>query len=465
MRIAVTMDWKRITAILKAWIPELVEGFALFSARMIAPSERAPGTEWWQRPGWGIMYQIEFRPGWDWDRDYEEFNPSMRDEKGRFSFDGPLCRVEEWIELSREAEVDFHIMELKWHDGICYFDTALTDWKSDEDYTDTFSRMSREAAIPFMYYYSSVFDHNPAFDDIQPNRRSTFSVIGFGGQPEYEDYLRGQYREIVEKYRPDGMWIDWYWPGDASTETSIDFFRESCPEVVLGFNLSNYFPACYKRMDYTIGEAHELDGPLVKLRKTGRMLTPVICSTWKWAALGRLMMDHPWEAIAPAGRWWQDPTMRDDPNELVRMAAIVMACGGRFSLGATARMDGSIEPDQVEQLRILGQWFAPRRDLFAEALPSRYRGWKPSRIKVNPRGMKIIAVRLGDDILLHLINMKGMKKTVDLALKGKRWETVNKIFIEPGQRELPMARSGYGIHITIDPDNIDPADTILRLTL
>lgn len=459
------MDRKKITAIMRAWIPELLKGSALFAVRIIDPCKRAPGMEWWRKPGWGIMYQIEFRPGWDWDRDYDEFNPSMTDEKGDFKFNGPLCKVKEWVGLSRDVGADFHIMELKWHDGICYFDTALTDWKSDDDYADTFSRLSREAGIPFMFYYSSVFDHNPRFDDIQPNRRSTFSVIGFGGQPEYEDYLRGQYREIIEKYRPDGMWIDWYWPGDAATEATIDFFRENYPEVVLGLNLSNYFPACYKMMDYTIGEAHELNGPLVKLRRTGKMFTPVICSTWKWAALGRLMLDHPWEAIAPAGRWWQDPRMRDDPDELVKMAAIIMACGGRFSLGATARMDGSIEHDQVRQLRILGGWFAPRRGLFTEAMPLRYRGRKPLGVKVNPRGMKVIATRLGDDILLHLINIKGVRKPINLVLKGKSWETVSKAYLEPGQQELPIARSGYGMYITIDPDNVDPADTILRLTL
>jgi hypothetical protein len=30
-------------------------------------------------------------------------------------------------------------------------------------------------------------------------------------QPLYEEYLKGQFREIMEQYRPDGMWLDWYW--------------------------------------------------------------------------------------------------------------------------------------------------------------------------------------------------------------------------------------------------------------
>jgi hypothetical protein len=63
------------------------------------------------------MYQIEFRPGWRWMRDFKKFNASMRDEEGRFRFNGPYCRIKDWIELSREIGVDYHILEIKWHDG------------------------------------------------------------------------------------------------------------------------------------------------------------------------------------------------------------------------------------------------------------------------------------------------------------------------------------------------------------
>jgi hypothetical protein len=82
---------------------------------MDSPNSRA----WWQRPGLGIMYQIEFRPGWRWMRDFKKFNASMRDEEGRFRFNGPYCRIEEWTELSKEIGADYHIFEIKWHDGIC----------------------------------------------------------------------------------------------------------------------------------------------------------------------------------------------------------------------------------------------------------------------------------------------------------------------------------------------------------
>lgn len=116
-------------------------------------------------------------------------------------------------------------MEIKWHDGICYFDTTLTDWKTEEDYAGRFPEASRRAGIPFMYYYSSIFDHNSQFDPVQPSQQ-TVSFIGIPDNPTYHEYLRGQYAEIMEQYRPDGMWIDWYWP-DQCLQTTIDFFRSN----------------------------------------------------------------------------------------------------------------------------------------------------------------------------------------------------------------------------------------------
>lgn len=446
-----------------AWIPELAKGTRAFCAGLLRPVTRAPGEAWWQRPGWGIMYQIEYRPGWEWDRDYEAFNASMRDEEGRFRFDGPRCRVEEWVGLSREAGVDYHIMEAKWHDGICFFDTALTDWKADEDYAAGFARLSREAGIPFLFYYSAIFDHNPRFDAIQPDRRHTFSLLALGGRPEYEEYLRGHYRELVERYRPDGMWVDWYWPGDGSTEATFAYFRENHPEVVLGLNFSNYLAGSYRRSHYTIGEAHHLAGPLVTLRRTGSSFLPVIHSAWGWTSIFRRMLGHPWELIAPAGLWWQDPRPREDPRELARMAAVVMAGGGRFSVGATSRMDGSVEPGQAELLRALGEWYRPRRHLFSRAVPLSYRGSRPPGVRVSPRGVKAIAARHGGDILLHLVNTGGSPGVLEVWLEKERWGGLAGVRLEPAGSGLEAEKTAGGICIRVAPSDIDAVDTILRL--
>ena len=422
--------------------------------------EAGAGRPWWRRPGLGIMYQIETRPGTDWGRDYEEFNRSMTGADGKIAFDGPLCRPEEWVDLSVRACVDYHQMEIKWHDGICYFDTSLTEWKTPEDYAARFSGASRKAGIPFMFYYSSVFDHNPQFDPIQPSRRKTMSYIG--NNQQYVKYLRAQYREIMEKYNPDGMWIDWYWTDDA-TDATIEMFRQDYPDTVLSFNMSSLHPAAHDRLDYTSGEAHDLDGPYVRFSKRADDFVPVFTSCWKWASLARRLFVPCWELIAPVGRWWQDPSMREDPNDLLRMTAIVLASGGLFLVGATSRMDGTIFGDQVAQLEILGDWYGPRKHLFSESVPQRYGRREPPGVRVMPGSFRTIACEQGSDTLLHLVNMDASTKPVSVELKGRRWEKVREALLETEGTRLEVKREQGSARITIAPDRSDPVDTIVRL--
>jgi len=443
---------------------EFSAAFANIFKRLLFPARHdfGPGDPWWKKPGLGVMYQIEYRPGMDWDRDFEQFNASMKDEQGKFRFNGPFCKIPDWLELSRQVGVDYHIFESKWHDGICYFNTELTVWKTEVDYCGQFAEGSRQAGIPFMYYYSTVFDHNPKFDAIQPNIHSTFSDLSMEHQPVYEEYLKGQFREIMEQYRPDGMWFDWYWP-DHATKLTIDFFRANNKNTVITFNLSHYFPSSYKKLDYTTGEAHDLTGNYIKLVKTGALRMPIFTGAWKWATLGRRVMDHSVELISPAGKWWQDPSLRDDPNDLLRMTAIILASGGKFCIGASAQLNGDIYPDQVKQLKILGEWYRPRKKLFIDSAPLRYRSEQVPGVKVTPASVKTIAAINNGETLIHLVNMDGVTRPVVVEFKGRRWKNISGVFLEPAAKELKLERINGAVKTTIWQQDIDPVDMILRL--
>ncbi|MDI6874789.1 alpha-L-fucosidase [Candidatus Solincola sp.] len=447
------------------WVAtEIFQALARTVWRLIlpVPYPSGPDESWYKKPGLGIMYQIEYRPGMDWDRDYEEFNRSMMDDEGKLNFNGPFCRIDEWVELSKDVGVDYHIFESKWHDGICYFNTELTGWKTETDYCRRFAELSRRAGIPFMFYYSAILDHNPLFDPIQPNPHSTFSVLSMESQPMYEDYLRGQYRELMDQYHPDGMWIDWYWP-DRATELTIDFFRTNYPETVITFNFSNYFPSSYHKLDYTSGEAHDLAGFYIKLVKTGSLLLPILTGAWKWATLFRRVADHPWELITPSGKWWQDPTLREDPYELLRMAAVILGSGGKLCVGASAQLNGELYPDQVKQLKMLGEWYKPRKKLFTESIPLRYRRREVPGIRISPPSVKSMACIHGGNVLLHLVNMDGITRPIVVEFKGRRWGNIARIYLEPTRKELGVERNDKGVRVVIRPEDIDPVDIILRL--
>lgn len=417
-----------------------------------------PDRSWWERPGLAVLFQTERKPGWEWDRDYTRFNPSISDARGRLEFKGPYCPVDQWVAFSQQAGLDYHLFQAKWHDGICYFDTNTTTWKTERDYARDFAETSRKAGIPFMFYYSSVFDHNPQFDDIQPDPHSTASLIG--NHPLYQDYLRRHYDELVTQYRPDGLWIDWYW-AEGATGATIDHLRKHHPQTVIAFNLANLFPASFGRIDFTSSEAHRYDGPLIRLRKEDALYVPVLTSAVLWSNLCRVSFTHAWELCTPAGQWWEDPRLREDPQELLRILAMVLASGGKLMVGVLAQMNGELEPSHLEQFRLLGDWYRPRKALFRDAAAIRYRGLRPSGVRVQGANVDIVASRYADGVLLHLVNRSGRQQELVVTLSGKTWEGATRVQLMPAGKSLKVQGEGRIRQITIKATDVDPVDTIL----
>jgi alpha-L-fucosidase len=429
--------------------------------RPAAPDQR----KWWQKAGTCVQYQIEKRPAVGWDRDYIEFNKAMTDKNDNLKFNGPYCKIEDYVALSKKIGVDYHSFETKWHDGICWFNTGLTKWKTDVDYTGRFAELSRKENIKFIYYYSSIFDHNPQFDPIQPKPRITPSFLGLLPEEKYKvyrEYLLGQYDEIISQYRPDGIWLDWWW-SDKTTKDSIAHLSSKYPDTVLAFNLSSMFFSSHKDQHFSSGEAHALDGPFIGKREEAGGIISVLTSTWKWANLYRMMFKHPWELITPTSVWWQDMKLREDIFEFVRQAAVIMACGGKFACGTPALMDGSLDPDHVRQLEALGKWYIPRKELFLGAYPIRYLGFAPKGVSVDQNNFNTVACFYRDGALLHIINMKGKPGPVEVTLKGGTWKGVQSAYLEPAHRQIKIKSRGSGKTIALSEADIDNIDTMVYL--
>lgn len=459
----------------------------------------ADKKQWWEKPGFGIQYQIEARPGWRWNRNYDKFNALMMDEHGHLKFNGPLCKMKEWVEFSKQVGVDYHIFEVKWHDGICYFDTKYTDWKTPEDYVQIYADESRKAKIPFLFYYSSIFDHNPQFDAIQPLRTCTpsfftlrttpilrktliqgfsfvFAVIAgldfkrnrlirnyqkdksakwldhfwfppFKNEPKtYEIYMFRQLIELITRYKPDGLWMDWYmFSLDESAHKIMDFMEKYYPEVILTFNTS--INSKLKWAHYTTAEAHDVKTAWQKGNRYRRK-------------------KNPWELIGPAANAWDNFLPRPDVHEAARMAAILMASGGKACFGMPSRMDGALYPGPAEQLAKFGQWYKPRKRLFQEATPMDYKGKKVPGISVKEKHLKTIGDIQENDPLIHLIYLFGGPKQ-DLTVKfcRKHWETLETIILEPQHQELEYQKDAQEFSLTIPKKEVDYIDTMLRIIM
>jgi len=450
--------------------------------------------KWWEKPGFGIMYQIEARPGWLWNRNYEKFNISMMDDHGHLKFNGPLCNMKEWVAFSKQMGVDYHIFEVKWHDGICYFDTKYTKWKTPVDYTRIFAEESRRARIPFMFYYSSIFDHNPQFNEIQPLRTCTPSFFAlhttsktliqgfsfvvavvanigsnlnrlirkypkdetatwfdkfyfnrFTNNPrKYAIYMFKQMIELIENYHPDGMWMDWYMGRlDDSAHMIMEFMSRAYPQVILAFN--NSIDSQLKWAHYTCAEAHDVK------------------TAWTKGNKYRLKKS-PWELVGPAANAWDNPVPRLDPFEASRIAAFIMASGGKFAFGMPSQMNGKLYPEPAKHLEIFGAWYGERRELFTEAIPMDYKGKYVPGISIKDKNFKTFGCLYEKEQLIHLIPLYGApKQELEVRFSLKHWPSLEKILCAPSNEELDFLREPAGIKVTIPKKLINPIDTILRI--
>lgn len=78
---------------------------------------RGTPLAWWEKPGLGLMFQIEARPGWSWQRNFDRFNASLKGPDGTLQFNGPSPRMRDWVAFSKRIGTDYHLFEAKWHDG------------------------------------------------------------------------------------------------------------------------------------------------------------------------------------------------------------------------------------------------------------------------------------------------------------------------------------------------------------
>jgi len=454
---------------------------------------------WWERPGLGLMYQIEARPGWRWQRNFDRFNASLRASDGALRFSGPWVRPSEWVAASQRVGCDYHLFEAKWHDGICWWDTRHTAWKTPLDACREFCDASRDAGLRHGFYYSAVFDHNPDFDEIQPLRRATSSFLGMKGgkktalrkslgfsqfirlllggmerearkagvridhpyrffdefqlnefryDPQrYEGYVLDQLEELCSRYGAQLLWIDWFGgQGEALSEPIMDFMAGKHPQVVLAFNAS------------ILGEprfAHYLSWEAHGLRDTWRQVNA-------WRNLAR-----PWELVTPAATNWDLPQPKNNPLENAVTAALILASGGKVNFGVAVDMDGSLNAEVMDQLEAFGRWYVPRRHLFVDATPMRYSNVRVPGLTFGRRSLVAIAAHFGPDRLIHVIDLDSdaahRNAPFLLELRGPAWDGVARIVVEPSGTSLTMRRRGDLLSTTLPQELVDPVDTILRL--
>jgi hypothetical protein len=214
------------------------------------------------------------------------------------------------------------------------------------------------------------------------------------------------------------------------------------PDIILTYNMSVERKPRY--IHFLSGEAHDVK------------------TAWK-AGNNHRSKYKPWELCGPAAYGWDVPLARSDPFEIFRIAAIIMASGGKFCFGLPSQMDGELYPGPAKNLEKFGEWYKLRKNLFTEAVPMNYKGETVPGVILTDSKFGIIGTTNNNDNLIHVINLEGVEKDLTITFSTKQWGTVGKILLEPNKIQLRQIKQDNRIILNIEKEDIDMVSTILRL--
>jgi len=253
-----------------------------------------------------------------YDHLYEKFNPKK-------------FNAAAWVQLAKDAGMNYIVFTAKHHGGFCMWDTKVSDYSImhspfKRDVVKELADACHQSGMHFGLYYSPRDWHHPDY--------------GIGDNARYHQYLKAQLTELLTKYgQVDVMWFDSFGHGDSiqywHADEILTLVRRLQPQIIVN-NRCSFF-------------GQELEA------LKGDFDTPE-------QRLGSFQNSRAWESCmcivdAPGGGW----SYRSDGKvkSFAGCLKILLGCttgDGNLLLDAGPNALGEIPADQSERLREIGGW-------------------------------------------------------------------------------------------------------------
>lgn len=322
--------------------------------------------------------------------------------------------ADEWIRLVKESGAKYFLWTTKHHDGFCNFDTKLTDYNImntpfGRDITKEITDACHKYDIKIGYYYSQPdWDH---------------PLYAAGDDERYvKEFLFPQIRELMTNYgKIDILWFDGLglnadkWQSPAL----LKMVRELQPDII-----TNH------RFHHRPYHAGDFDGPE--------------------RSVGRFQTNRPWETCTVIGGGWA--WMGDAPAlPLPQAISLLVRCAGgdgNLALGVGPTGDGVFLPDHAKRLREMGAWLKQ----YGESVYGTGGGpYIP--------GIWGASTHTDKTVYLHVLaSWNGVLTLPALPAKIQSLEVLT-------GGEAEFRQTSEALTITMDPAQISPVNTLIKLTL
>ncbi len=323
-------------------------------------AERDARMEWWRdaRFGMFIHWGLYAIPAGEWNgkpvagigewimdkanipvEDYEplakKFNPTEFDAAG-------------WVRIAKEAGMKYIVITSKHHDGFCLFDTDATDWDVvdaspyGKDLLIQLSKECRKQGLKFCTYYSIMDWHHPAQYRGSPQRYNK-TKMHEGRKKEYMDFMKQQFKELLDTCDPevlwfDGEWTDWYTEEDG--REVYNYLRTLKPELIINNRVGKGrkgMEGMNKGDQEYVGDfgTPEQQIPATGLAGVDWESCMTMNDTW-----GFKKDDHKWKST----------------EMLIRNIIDIASKGGNYLLNVGPTAEGLIPGPSVERLEGIGKW-------------------------------------------------------------------------------------------------------------
>lgn len=380
--------------------------------------------------GWSRGREV---PITEYDNLYKEFNPALFD-------------ANEWVKTIKDAGMKYIVITAKHHDGFSIWDSEFTDYDITStpfkrDILKELSDACKAHGILFGTYYSTADWRHEHYatrygGDPRPVEESDMSI--------YEEYLKNQIRELIEKYDTDILWFDGEWEEAWTHEMGMNLYkyiRDLKDDIIIN-----------NRVDKG---RKGMQGMTISSEFAGDFGTPE-------QEIGAFHPNTPWEScITICHQWaWKPNDQLKSLKECIQTLASTVGGGGNLLLNVGPMMDGRIEQRQTDRLKEIGTWLKVNGESIygTSGGPFKPTEWMVSTHKDNRIFVHLFAWPEEELILPGLgnVKVKSVKLLNGLSLKFN--SSQDHLIVQLPEKPIDKIDTIIELELDQETNNLKPMD-------
>jgi alpha-L-fucosidase len=356
------------------------------------------------------------------------FNPTEYDPKA-------------WVQMAKDAGMNYIVITSKHHDGFAMWDSKVSDYNIvkrtpyGKDVLKMLADECRKEGIKLFFFHSQLDWHHPDYFPRGNTGRDYTGRPESGDMNKYLDYMDAQLTELLTNYGDiGGIWFDGMWDkkdADWRLEKTYKLIHQLQPAALVG---SNHHRTPYEGEDFQMFEkdlpGHNTTG--FAPEQTIGVLPKETCET----------INNSW------GFHLKDDKHKSS-KELIQYLVKAAGYDANFLLNVGPMPNGKIQPEHIELLKQMGTWVKKN----GESVYGTRGG------PLTPRDWGVTTQK-GNKVYLHLL--KWYDESLVIPALGKKVKSA-RLFSD--KSELKFAENDFGVTVKIPKNKLDEVDTIVELEL